>query len=120
MTPPNAYYIFADGSGQAYGTAAYIRWELDDGQISCFLLTSKSRIAPIKLVDIARLELSGSTLATRLRCSILKEIRSEFSKVVHIIDSEIVQVVIHRESYGFNTFAGNRLGEIQSQTLATD
>ena len=28
--------------------------------------------------------------------------------------------MIHRESYGFNTFAGNRLGEIQSQTLATE
>ena len=50
----------------------------------------------------------------------MKEIKSEFSKVVHLIDSEIVQAMIHRESYGFNTFAGNRLGEIQSQTLATD
>ena len=125
VTPSNAIgkpmlIIFSDGSNHAYGTAAYIRWQLTNGKISTCLLTSKSRVAPVKLIDTVRLELSGSTLSTRLRCSILKELNCEFSKVIHLIDSEIVHAMIHRESYGFNTFVGNRLGEIQRSTVATD
>ena len=40
----------------------------------------------------------------------------EFTKVTHIVDSEIVHAMIHKESYGFNTFAGNSVGEIQRKS----
>ena len=109
--------VFADGSGDAYGAAAYIRWKLLNGGYSAQLLTSKSRMAPLKLIDTVRLELSGSTLGTRLRASILKEIGLIFHKIIHLVDSEIVHAMIHRESYGFNTFVGNRIGEIQRNTV---
>ena len=36
----------------------------------------------------------------------------KLSKVLHMVDSEIVQAMIQRDSYGFNTFAANRIGEI--------
>ena len=34
----------------------------------------------------------------------------------HILDSEIVKAMISKQSYGFNTFAANRIGEIQNST----
>ena len=112
--------IFADGSGHAYGTAAYIRWQLANGSFASHLLSAKSRIAPVKLIDTVRLELCGSTISTRLRKSITSESSLIFERTVHLIDSEIVHAMIHRESYGFNTFVGNRLGEIQRESLPTE
>jgi len=37
-------------------------------------------------------------------------------KVVHVTDSEIVQAMVFKESYGFNTFTANRIGEIHQAT----
>ena len=36
----------------------------------------------------------------------------KFQKVYHIVDSEIVKAMTGKESYGFNTFVANRIGEI--------
>ena len=51
-----------DGSGEAYGTAAYARWRIPDQPYESRLIAAKNRIAPIKTVDIVRLELSGAVL----------------------------------------------------------
>ena len=44
----------------------------------------------------------------------------KFEGVHHIIDSEIVKAMISRDSYGFRTFAANRIGEIQDTTNKED
>ena len=44
----------------------------------------------------------------------------QFEKVVHVVDSEIVKAMINRESYGFNTFAANRIGGIQTATAKSE
>ena len=108
--------IFSDGSKEAYGAVAYTRWETTDGTYECRLITSKNRIAPIKIVDIVRLELSGAVISNRLRSTIEAESRLNFNIVYHIVDSEIVKAMINKESYGFSTFAANRIGEIQQST----
>ena len=38
--------MFSDGSKNAYGTCAYISWELECGKYECRLLIAKNRIAP--------------------------------------------------------------------------
>lgn len=45
---------------------------------------------------------------------------AQFERVVHIVDSEIVHAMIHRQSYGFNTCVANRVGEIQRRTDPTE
>ena len=125
ITPPNAIgkpmlIVFSDGSEKAYGSPAYVRWDLSDGGYSSQLLISKSRMATLNLSDVVRLELCGGILATRLRVTIQRKMHLTFRKVVHLIDSEIMQAMIHRESYGFNTFAGNRIGEIHRNTSANE
>ena len=107
--------VFSDGSKQAYGAVAYARWRTKDGYTSR-LIAAKSRIAPLKVEDIVRLELSGATISSRLRAFICKELKMNFQKTYHIVDSSIVKGMINKASYGFNTFAGNRIGEIHRQT----
>ena len=46
--------------------------------------------------------------------------RYKFTKVYHIIDSEIVKAMINKESYGFNRFAANYIGEIQQKTTPSE
>ena len=112
--------IFSDGSTEAYGAAAYARWQLQDKSYESRLITAKNRIAPIKTMDIVRLELARAIVGKRLRSFIKTEMRIKFDKIYHIIDSEIVKAMVSKESYGFNTFAANRIGEMQETTEASE
>ena len=108
--------IFSDASKEAYGAVAYARWKCTNDEYKASLIASKNRVSPIKVTDIVKLELSGAVLGKRLREFIKKQMRYQFSQIYHIVDSEIVRAMIAKESYGFNTFAANRVGEIQSAT----
>ena len=108
--------VFSDGSDGAYGAAVYARWRTPNQPYESRLIAAKNRIAPIKAVDIVRLELLGAVLGKRLRRVMQEELRYSFEKVYHIVDSEIVKAMISKESYGFNTFAANCIGEIQLKT----
>ena len=88
--------IFSDGSKEAYGAVAYTRWQTTDGSYKCCLVTSKNRIAPIKIVDIVRLELSGAVISKKLRSTIEAETRLNLNMVYHIVDSEIVKAMINK------------------------
>ena len=118
LTPPGAVgnpklVVLSDGAKSAFGAVAYARWEINNG-FRCHLIAAKSRMAPLKVEDTVRLELCGSVVSVRIRSMIQKELRNlEFEETIHIVDSEIVHAMVHRESYGYNTFVGNRIGEIQ-------
>ncbi|XP_057308277.1 uncharacterized protein LOC130646153 [Hydractinia symbiolongicarpus] len=115
-----ALVIFSDASGTAYGAVAYARWELIDGSFGSRIIVAKNRVAPIRIIDIVRLVLIAAVLSKRIRCFIEKETKLKFSKVYHIVDSEIIKAMISKESYGFNTFAANRIGEIQHSTSPSE
>ena len=44
--------IFSDGSSNAFGACAYVRWKLNNGRYSCRLILSKNPLAPIKKADV--------------------------------------------------------------------
>ena len=112
--------MFSDGSEEAYGAVGYARWKSNNGGFVSRLIMSKTRMAPLKTIDIVRLELCGAVLSKRCRATIEAEMEMEFEKIIHLVDSEIVQAMINRESYGFNTFAANRVGEIHQGTLKSE
>ena len=112
--------MFSDGSDQAYGTCAYVRWQLAIGKFTSNLIAVKSRVTPIRKITIVRIELNGALLSKRLSAFIKKESLLVFSKEFFIVDSEIVRAMVQKESYGFNTFAAIRVGEIQEGTSPSD
>ena len=121
LTPIDAFglpwlIIFSDGSKLAYGAVAYCRWQLTNGKFRSYLIMAKSKIAPLKTIDIVRLELSGAVISKRIRTYIEKEMKLQFEKVYHIVDSESVKAMIDKESYGYNTFIANCVGEIHQVT----
>ena len=112
--------IFSDASKDAYGAVAYAQWEIGEGKFESHMLMSKTRVAPIKTINIVRLELAGAVLSKRIRVFIEKEMRYPFKAKYHLTDGEIVKGMISKESYGFNTYVANRIGEIQENTSPTD
>ncbi|XP_065090780.1 uncharacterized protein LOC135711748 [Ochlerotatus camptorhynchus] len=67
---PNAVKVevhcSSDASKKAYGACLYVRSQDQDGNIKVRLLSSKSKVAPLKTQSIPRLELSGALLAAQL------------------------------------------------------
>ena len=57
---------FSDASKRAYGAVVYIRSVYEDGHIDVRLISSKTKVAPIKQQSIPRLELLGATILVRL------------------------------------------------------
>lgn len=108
--------ILSDASDNAYGFAAYVRWELSDGKYWCRLLLAKSRIAPIRKLSTPQLELNAAVLAKRGRQMIEREMRLTFQNVYHLIDSETVLCMLNKISTRFKLYEGVRVGEVQAAT----
>ena len=112
--------LISDGSKNVYAAVAYVRWMTSSGEYEVFLLISKNRAAPAKMIDIVRKELCGATLSKILRLYVVEAMRYSFGAVYHIDDSQIVHAMVQRDSYGFNTFVANRVGEIQDGTQPSE
>ena len=110
------FIFFSDASEQAYGACIYVRYAMLNGSFVSRLLISKTRLAPIKKISIVRLELCGALISARIKSLLDKEMRIEVQNYCCLVDSKIVQAMIQKESYGFNTFVALRIGEIQEST----
>lgn len=125
LTPPNWRskpwgITFSDGSCESYGAVLYLRWETPDGVV-IRLVESKAKLTPINQKgDAVKAEVCGAVFAARLKKYILKHGRIDVEKWYHFIDSQTVLGAIQRESYGFQTFFANHIGEIQEAGPITD
>ena len=103
---------FNDGNPDAYGVVAYVLWTLNDGQKVSNLLMSKAKLGPLNYKgETVRNELSGATFASRLKIWIIQNSGLQFRAHHHFLDSRIVQDMLAKDSYGYNTFAGLRVAE---------
>ena len=57
---------FSDASEKGYGAVVYLRTEYEDGTVEVNLVSSKTRVAPLKRQTIPRLELLGANILARL------------------------------------------------------
>lgn len=117
--PPNAVgkpmlCLFCDASEKAFGACAYIRWLLSDNTYFVSLLLAKSRVAPLKLLTIPRLELQGAVLAARLSKTIIDQSCYKFEKVIYFTDSMIVISWLANSARNLKPFVAARIGEIHS------
>ena len=108
---------FNDGNIDSYGVVAYALWSLIDGSRVVSLIMAKGKLAPIlQIGDSYRNELCSAVYAARLKAWIYEQTGLTFGEHIPFLDSKIVQAMIRKSSYGFNTFAGLRVAEIQNKT----
>ena len=109
--------VFSDGNPESFGTCAYSIWSLQDGRKEATLVMAKAKLsAVLKKGETVRNELSGAVFGCRLKEFIFKQSGIIFGSHVLLIDSRIVQYMVQKSSYGYGTFAGLRVGELQQKT----
>ena len=107
---------FVDASIQAYGAVVYLLCEYEDQTTSSRMITSKSKVAPLKPVTVPRLELMGAILGLRLTQNISRVLEIPMQSVMFFSDSKHVLWWIRGRGRDFRSFVANRVGEVQMAT----
>ena len=104
---------FSDASEKAYSAVVYFR-VITKNKVNCSLISSKTKVSPIKPVTLPRLELLGAELLSSHVQAILSHTNVKPSKIVLWTDSQIVLDWLSSEPKRWATFVANRVGEITS------
>lgn len=107
---------FADASMKAYGACLYIRGFYKNNVVSCHLICSKSRIAPLRTVSLPRLELCACLLLANLANRVLGIVNIKFDSKNLWTDSQISLCWIKSHPSRWNIFVSNRVEKIQELT----
>ena len=103
---------FSDASEAAYGACIYVQSRLPGNSSSCYLLTAKSRVAPIKNVTLPRLELCAATLLAQLVNRVVEIFDIEFERISFWSDFQITLAWIKDCPSRWKTFVANRVAEL--------
>ncbi|GFU57618.1 uncharacterized protein TNCV_3637751 [Trichonephila clavipes] len=95
---------FADASERCYGAAVYCKSKNLKSETLVRLITSKSRVAPIKSLTIPRLELCVAVLLAKLVKRVVAALQLETAEVYLWLDSMIVLAWLRKEPMDLKTF----------------
>ncbi|GFV61616.1 uncharacterized protein TNCV_187741 [Trichonephila clavipes] len=104
---------FADASERCYGAAVYCKSKNLKSETLVRLITSKSRVAPIKSLTIPRLELCAAVLLAKLVKRVVAALQLETAELYVWSDSMIVLAWLRKEPMDLKTFVQNRVAKIQ-------
>ena len=107
---------FSDASVRAYAAVVYLRTEYTNGHVRVCLVSSKTRVAPLKEQFIPRLELLGATILSRLVSSVCKNPNLNYP-TYYWTDSLTVLCWV-RNNKLWKQYVKNRVEEIRTLTNA--
>lgn len=107
---------FCDASERAYGACLYVRSTNKEGKHFNFLLCSKSRVAPLKVTTLPRLEFCAASLLVKLYNAANSALHLKFNQVCFWSDSTIVINWINTPPNILKCFVANRISDIQAST----
>ena len=107
---------FCDASMKAYGCCVYLRFVHTSKFVKVVLVTSKSRIAPLRKQSILKLELLSCLLLVRLINTLKKEFKNFYDILNFYLwtDSSVAYSWIVNTSKVFPVFIQNRVKEIRN------
>ncbi len=100
---------FSDASEDGYAGVVYLRMASTDGSVHTSLVTSKTKVSPIKRLTIPRLELCGAYVLARLLDHTRRIFKVPLSDVFAWTDSTIVLNWLTGSPRRFKTYVGNRV-----------
>ncbi|XP_071051317.1 uncharacterized protein [Onthophagus taurus] len=119
MIPDNSsslqLHVFCDASQVGYCAVAYLRSQYSSQVVSTSFVCAKSRVAPLKVISVPRLELCGATLLADLVKNVLEYLSPtiKIDSVTAWTDSQVVLNWINSEPCTWKVFIANRVSHIQ-------
>ncbi|XP_055921052.1 uncharacterized protein LOC129952483 [Eupeodes corollae] len=107
-------HAFCDASLDAYAAVVYCRSVDTNGNVTVSIVAAKSRVAPIKVLSLPKLELCGALLLTKLVDKIKTSLQEANIRVFAWTDSSIVLHWLSTAPKKWSVFVANRTSEIQS------
>uniref|UniRef100_A0A8D8RLR2 Integrase catalytic domain-containing protein n=1 Tax=Cacopsylla melanoneura TaxID=428564 RepID=A0A8D8RLR2_9HEMI len=107
---------FCDASQVGYGAIIYSRVKLPNGNVIVKLICAKSKVAPLKVESIPRLELCALLLLSKLIKLVLDNYvkRYPISSCICLTDSTVALCWCKGSPHLWNTFVANRVSKIQN------
>ncbi|XP_055633296.1 uncharacterized protein LOC129773676 [Toxorhynchites rutilus septentrionalis] len=112
-------HTFVDASESAYACVAYFRI-VQNGVVRCALVSSRSKVAPLRSTSIPRLELQAAVIGVRLARSIAKEHTINITRRIFWTDSSTVLSWIHSDHRRYKQYVAFRISEILSESSVTE
>ncbi|XP_063617952.1 uncharacterized protein LOC134790896 [Cydia splendana] len=103
---------FCDASNEAFAAVVYLRTIDGEGNVHVSLITSKTKVAPIKQISIPRLELCGAVLLTKLLVEVADVMSISKVNIHAWTDSTVVISWLNSRPNRWKTFVANRVSEI--------
>ena len=107
---------FADASTVGYAAVTYLRVITAHREVTCSFVMGKSRLCPMNMVSIPRLELTAAVVAVRLDAILRAELDLIVDETFFWTDSTAVLGYINNTNARFKTFVANRLSKIHAFT----
>ena len=85
----------------------------EDGNVNVSLVLGKSRVAPLKITTIPRLELTAAVVSAKVGVMLQEELNYANLKQFFWSDSKVVLGYINNDAKRFHTFVANRDNQIQ-------
>ena len=100
---------FADASISGYEQCSYLRVKDLDGNVNVSLVMGKSRVAPLKITTIPRLELTAAVVSAKVGVMFQEELNYANLKQFLWTDYKIVLGYIKNDAKRFHAFIASRV-----------
>ena len=109
-------HSFSDASTVAYGQCTYLRLVNDSGNCHVSLVMSKSRVAPLKVISVPRLELQAACTSIDVSKEVKKQLKIDNLEEFFWTDSKVVLGYINNDARRFHVFVANRVQRIRNHS----
>lgn len=112
---------FCDASQKGTACVIYFRILQNDDSYRTFFVTSKSKVAPLSVISVPRLELVSAVMLADLMHMVLQTLSGQisFSKIFAWSDSTVVLTWIKNPPFRWKPFIANRVSRIQEKICSS-
>ena len=93
----------------------YIRWKIAEDRWKCFLVCTKTKVAPKNTATVPRMELMAAQLGVRMTNTCIKAMEDfTFQPTIFLTDSTAVFGMLNAPNGSLSIFSGHRISEIKA------